>query len=271
MRRAAVFFVVLAVASGLAKAEATRFAGGVVDLSWVEGGALSIRIALDSVPQSPSKTLTWVVTVSALRFKDGVHSWQLHVNPTNASLVVVPNDFLMTQRFTLPQLHVEVTEFEPGRTLSLLIPRSGLIPELVVPGDRVQVHALWIQQEPLVETIVPSSSPTGGGGDASTGRVPVQTVYAVGSPIQQAFSLKDESTGKPLDGASARIALVRVDAGAADGLVDYLYEEPDPESGLVSYEFDTASLAPGTYDLIVWVGPLGAVERERIELVEASP
>ncbi len=276
MRRAAVLAAVIALVSCTAWAETAAFPGGTLDLTWLDETALSIRVVLDETAlQTGSAPLTWVLTVSALRFEDSIHSWQLHISPTYASLVVVPNDFLGTQRFTLEQLHVEVSE-SAGRVLSLLVPRSGPIPELVVPGDTIQVHALWIQQEPLVTAEVPEPATAGaGGGDAdaasgSVSYVPPQTVYAQGVPIRHAFPLVNSETGAPADRGSARIALVRASKGLADELICYLYQEPDPVTGLVSYEFDTLGLVPGEYDLIVWVNPPGVTVRQRIEIIPAA-
>jgi hypothetical protein len=59
---------------------------------------------------------------------------------TYASIVVIPNDYLATQRFTLEQLRVEVVASDPGRSLSLRIPQSGPIPELAAPG----VQSKWM-------------------------------------------------------------------------------------------------------------------------------
>ena len=237
------------------------------------------RVALDAAtPQTSSEPLVWVLTVDAFRFGDGIHSWQLHLSTTHASVVVIPNDFLVTQQFTLGQLHIDASASEPGKVLSLLVPRTGPIPEPIAPGDAIEVHALWIQQPPLTSIRVPERSTTSGAGggieDPCAGAacyVPAQTVYAQGTPLSHAFPLMNAETGAPVDGGSARIALVRVSEGLADELISYLYREPDPATGLVSYEFDTSSLVAGDYDLIVWVDPPGVTMRHRIELVSSEP
>ena len=253
MKRAAFLAVVLVVASSaVALATTADFPGGTLDVSWVDDAMLSIGVALDAAtPQTSSEPLVWVLTVNAFRFGDGIHSWQLHLSTTHASVVVIPNDFLVTQQFALGQLHIDASASEPGKVLSLLVPRTGPIPELIAPGDTVEVHALWIQQEPLATLEVPEPAPAGAGGgdaDAASGSatcVPSQTVYAQGLPIRHAFALVNPETGAPVDRGSARIALVRVSEGAADELVSYLYLEPDPATGLVAYEFDTSNLVPG--------------------------
>ncbi|MCX6092319.1 MAG: hypothetical protein NTX23_05590 [Candidatus Bipolaricaulota bacterium] len=277
MRRAALLAMVFALASSVAWAETASFPGGTLETVWVDDAVLSVRVALDvAAPQTTSATLTWVLTVNALRFGDGIHSWQLHLSAAYASVVVIPNDFLVARRFSPEQLQIDTSTSEQGRLLSLLVPRSGPIPELIVPGDTLEVYALWIQQEPLVTAEVPEPATAGaGGGDAgaasgSVSYVPPQTAYAQGVPIRHAFPLVNAETGEPADQGSARIALVRVSKGLADELICYLYQEPDPVTGLVSYEFDTLDLVPGDYDLIVWVNPPGATVRQRIEIIPAA-
>jgi hypothetical protein len=280
MSRAAFLVVVLVLASStVALAEAVSFPGGTLDVAWADDAMLSIRVALEAAtPQTSSEPLVWVLTVNAFRFGDGVHCWQLHLSATHASVVVIPNDFLVTQRFTLEQLHIDASTSEPGTVLSLLVPRTGPIPELIAPGDTIEVHALWIQQLPLASARVPERDAASGAGggmeDPSTGvarYVPAQTVYVQGTSLSHAFPLVNAETGAPVDVGSARIALVRVSEGLGDELIGYLYREPDPATGLVSYEFDTLSLVPGNYDLIVWVSPPGVTVRHRIEVVSSEP
>jgi len=62
---------------------------------------------------------------------------------------------------------------------------------------------------------------------------------------------------------------VRGGDGAGE-LVRYFYCEANAETGAVTYEIDTTGLAAGTYEIIVRVTP-GTTERQRIELVAASP
>jgi hypothetical protein len=61
-------------------------------------------------------------------------------------------------------LRVEVVASDPGRSLSLRTPRFGPIPELVAPGDAIEVHALWLQQQPIVTASLTDDEPEGAGG-----------------------------------------------------------------------------------------------------------
>ena len=265
----------LASLAAVAEAEMTGFPGGTLDILWADEATLVVHVVLDTpAPQTTSAALMWVVTVHAARFADGIASWQLHLSPTYASIVVIPNDFLATQRFTLEQLRVEVVASDPGRSLSLRIPRSGPIPELVVPGHAIDVHALWLQQPPIVTAFLPDVEPEGaGGGEQEGGRdrlIPLETAYILGAMIRHAFVLMDPATKQPaLDGA-ALVGFVRIGGDGAGELVRYLYCEVDPETGVVTYEIDTTGLAAGTYEIIVRATP-GATERRRIELVATSP
>jgi len=258
-----------------AEAETTGFPGGTLDVLWADEATLSLRVVLDApAPQTGSAVFMWVVTVHAARFADGIASWQLHLSPTYASIVVIPNDFLATQRFTLEQLRVEVAASDPGRSLSLRIPRSGPIPELVVPGDEIEVHALWIQQAPVVAVTVPSPEALrpsiAGSGGATSQTLPAQEVYSIGTAIRHQFAIVDPETGEPVPWGAATIALVRIREGQADEIIRYLYREPDPATGIVTYEFDTLNLAPGIYEIIVWANPPGVTVRHRLRLVPAD-
>jgi len=255
-------------------AAGAAFQGGTLDLSWTSDDALSLRVEVDAdLAVAAGASPTWVVTVDARRFADGIYSWQIHVSPTHQSIVVVPNDFLTVRRFGLDQLGVEVVTLEPGRRLELRIPRSGPLSELVAPGDALEVHALWVRQAPLVAVIVPAPASAGAGGAAEAGTpgmAPGETVYVQGTAIRGAFPLVDAGTGKPIEGAFARIALLRKGAGSADGLAAYQYQEPDAETGVLAYEIPTADLEPGAYELVVWVSPPGQAVRQSLEIL-ASP
>ncbi len=279
MRLIAWICVIPLLCAGVAQAETTSFPNGTLNVFWVSDTVLSVSLSLDApLPQTGGVSLMWVVTVNAVRFADGIHSWQLHASSTHRSIVVIPNDFLVARQFGLAQVGIEVATFEPGKALSLLIPRKGAIPELVVPGDTLEVHALWIQQGPLATVLVPEPAPaSGAGGEAAdpvaeaTSCVPAQTVYALGDTLAHSFPLAAPADDASAEPGSARVALVCVRAGLADELVRYLYVEPDPVTGLVSYRLDTAGLTTGDYDLIVWVTPPGIAVHHRIELVSASP
>jgi hypothetical protein len=258
-----------------AGAETTSFPGGALDVLWADDAMLSLHVALDGpAPQTGSAVLMWVLTVHASRFADGIHSWQLHLSPTYASIVVIPNDYLATQRFTLEQLRIDVVASDPGRSLSLRIPRSGPIPELVAPGDAIEVHALWLQQQPIVTASLPDVEPEsagGGGSEGGGGRlIPPQQVYTLGVTIRHEFVLMDSATGQPALEGAALVGFVCVGGDGAGELVRYLYCAANPETGVVTYEIDTTGLAAGTYEIIVRATP-GTTERQRIELLAASP
>jgi hypothetical protein len=265
MRNVILAIVALTVTACGAWAESTAFPGGTLDVSWADDATLSVEIVLDAAPASVGNTAPmWVLTVNARRFADGIHSWQLHLGPTHQSIVVVPNDFLVTQRFTFAQLRVEVAAFEPGKTMSLRIPRSGAIPNLIVPGDPLEVHALWIQQAPLALARVPEPS-------VASPYVPSETVYEQGTPIRHAFYLTDPATGAPPELGAATIALMRRRENAADEIVRYIYRALDPSTGLISYEFDTTNLPAGIYALVVWVNPPNVTVRQELEIVSSAP
>jgi len=253
----------LVVALGATACAATRFAEGSLEVAWSDDGLLSVEVALDVRPPSGA-ALMWVVTVNALRFAQGIHVWQLHLSPTHQSVVVVPNDFLVTQRFSFEQLGIRVGAHEPGLRMQLSIPRSRAITDLVMPGDTLAVHALWLQQAPLATVPVPEPV-------ARTPYVPTQTVYVRGTAIQHSFSLVDQATGSSVVAGSATIGLLRVDDGKADEIVRYIYREPDTSTGVVTYEFDTTKLPLGRYALVVWVQPFDVTVRHEFEIVESAP
>lgn len=276
MKRAIWIAMILALSAWGTCAETTRFPDGVLDLAWI-GEGLSIRVVLSNGVQTDNPSPMWVVTLNARRFDDGVHSWQIHLSTSHQSLVMIPNDFLVAQRFSLQQVGVGIVALPSASEVALLIPRTGVVPGLVAPGDLLEIHALWIRQKPLVAVRIPDVSEAGSGGQSEeegTGTslyMPAETVLVVGTPIRHTFALVDKETGQPIYGAYARIALVRITESLAEALVDYAYCEPSGEAGLVTYEFETGRLEAGTYDLIVWVGPPGAVMRHRLELVSPAP
>ncbi len=157
MMRVSVLGFALAVllVGGIAAAETTTFSHGELHMTWTQDGALTIRTELQEASARDDPSLMWVITVVAQRFADGIHAWQLHLSPAYGSLVVIPNDFLTARTFALDQLGVQTLEHTAGRSLSLQIPRDGPIPGLAAPGDRIELHALWIQQAPLVTAVVP--------------------------------------------------------------------------------------------------------------------
>ncbi|MEW5825505.1 MAG: hypothetical protein AB1778_01630 [Candidatus Bipolaricaulota bacterium] len=259
---------------------AEAFSGGDLDIAWADETTLSLVVVLDGdMPVDPT-TAMWVLTVIADRFADGVRAWQLHVSPTHESVVVIPNDFLTTRSFGPAQLGLEIAEHVPGRSISLRIPRRGAIPELVAPGDRLEVHALWVQQPPLVSAAVPefvagveTPSTDGAGGEVallSTWPVPEIDVIVQGETLRHAFALLDPVTGDVVPWGAATIGLLRVREDEAPEILEYLYRMPDPATGRIEYAFETDKLEEGIYELIVWTSVSPDSVRRRIRVTRAA-
>jgi len=274
MRR--MFWVLLSTAvllgmSGASSAEQVTFSGGRLDIGWDESTVLHLRIELDEA-SAVEGTHTWVLTDLAHRFDDGVFAWQLHVSEEHQSLLVVPNDFLMITSFTFEQLGVELVAHETGRTLELRIPCSNPIPSLVVPGDRLEVHALWRQMAPIAIVNVPSDGEAGiavgGGGGLGTVELPSadplpwRDSYTIGETIRNRFVVIDSETGSPDLWASASCSLIQIENGASN-FRRYLLIPREPQTGIFELEIETGDLPPGTYDLYVWTSADGGTSTKR--------
>lgn len=270
---------VWATAAGAAEA----FAGGRADVLWDDADVLSVRVALNDPPPEDALSLMWVVTVLADRFADGILAWQLHLSPTHESVVVIPNDFLTARSFPLAALGIEVVEHDAGQTLHIRIPRRAPILEFIAPGDRLEVHALWVQQEPLVTSRIPDSA--GGGGTAVAAEdvhaedegaaesealtavpVPLLDVWPRGEALRHAFLLLDPRDGSVVAWGAATIAFLRIDEEGNPEIVEYLYRTPDPETGKIEYAFETSDLEEGVYEIIVWTSVSAESARRRIRI-----
>lgn len=265
--------LVLAMLTGClcsAQALEAAFEGGHLRCHWSDDGFLELRIKLAPRDLAIDEAV-WVVTLDADRFDDGIFAWQWHIGGEHESVIVIPNDFLTTVQFRPPQLGVEAARGEDVGDLVLRIPREGVIPNLVMPGDRIELHALWIQQPPLVGFLVPplteaiadaghdaQANPAGGGGAAPepgalepTDPFPAARTFEQGEAIERSFIIVDPGTGEPRFQLGASISLLRVRGGQPDEFVRFSHIPQDRETGLLAYSIDTSTLAPGAYRLVI--------------------
>ena len=128
------------------------FENGDAAFSWEEE---TLVLSISFAAEPPVESAMLVVTVKADRFADGVYAWQLHYGPTHSSIVAIPNDFLTVQLFALEDLGVTAAWLDES-TCQVRIPRHGVISTLVAEGDSVEIHALWLQQAPIVVLSVSS-------------------------------------------------------------------------------------------------------------------
>jgi len=272
---------VLLATSVLCGAEAWVMDEAIVEILWEEGlHAAILRVRLDD-PNPPTEgTATWVITSSAQRFRDGVYAWQLHFGD-DPNVLVIPNDFLMIRRFTFDQLGIEVLTHLFSRELALRIPRAGMIPNLILPNDSLDVHALWVRMEPLATVAVPpfrEMAMTAGGGAAieeadasaqslSSTLLPEQSVFLVGEPIRHWFVLIDPRTGEPDLWAFAQCELVR---RSGDGwtILQHFAIPVEEDTGVFRLDIDTAALEPAVYELSIWCSSAGCAASKQIEIRE---
>ena len=284
MKRTIVCLCLAALLSGTCAAEEVLLEGGSVEVGWEEISALVLRVLFDEPAGAIEDTRTWVVTDLAHRFVDGVFAWQLHYSGDGqGNVVVIANDFLTTRSFTLAQLDIEVLAYEQGRKLTLRIPRNGLVPNLIVPSDLLEVHALWRQMEPIVTLHVPSfgslSTVAGaGGGDAdvspaeeassgapSTEPFPSQTIYVVGEPIRHRFVSIDPESGEPDLWAAATCEIIRRENERLIILQRFTIPK-DPETGVFELSINTAGFVEAIYDLYIWISTNGSAVHKQVEI-----
>jgi len=248
------------------------FDKGSAALRWLDGEVLELRIEMAEAGDA-ADGLTWVVTAVANRFADGIFAWQLHLSPQLESFLVIPNDFLTARNFSFAQLGIGVLQYEPGALLHIQIPRFGPIPELVSPGDRLDLHALWIGQAPLASMVVPelSAAPAGAGAEAdvdlpgslSADPLPAAREFARGELIERRFLLEEGFTG-------ASLTLARKTEQTGYEIVRVHWLRPDPDTGIVSYALDTLGLAIGSYELVITLTPVGPTHRSSIEITATA-
>ncbi|MFC2099373.1 hypothetical protein ACFLSF_00875 [Candidatus Bipolaricaulota bacterium] len=258
------FCALLTIAWGSAKADDTVFDGGATHCAWVDGASLELHIELDA-PGDVAQPMTWVLTVTADRSADGIFAWQMHLGEGIESVLIIPNDFLTARNFTLSQIGIEMLGQAAGASLRLRIPRREVIAELVAPGNRIDVHALWIQQAPIVSLTVPPATESvaleaGGGatadeselsGEPSTSPLPTTSVYVRGEVIRRRFVRLDDKTGEPMLRVGSSYTLARAHENAPYEIVRVARIAQDPVTGILEYEIDTAPLQEGTYELII--------------------
>ena len=154
---------------------ALSFEAGDVSLSWQED---TLVLSISFAAEPPAETAMLVITVKADRFVDGVYAWQLHFGPAHRSIVAIPNDFLTVQLFAMADLGVTAV-WSDACTCDVCVPCDGVISKLVAEGDSVEIHALWLQQAPIVAFHVPPqtenvqeqedvTATAGGGGEAES-------------------------------------------------------------------------------------------------------
>jgi len=252
--------------------ELLRFHEGSADCGWDgEGFLIAVRL---NTPYDQAGT--WVLTLIADRFADGIFAWQLHSSASFESVLVIPNDFLTIRNFLPEALGIGITRSEQVGTFGIRIPKEGPLPNLVAPGDEIRIHALWIKSAPLVGFTVPESgeAPAGGGGSAEskpgTDPLPAGDVFTRGEMIENSFVLIDPETGEPRMYVAASYSLLRMREGEADEFLRFAQIEQDPETGVFSYEIDTTRLTPGKYRLIVAVGTKDERYEKTLEIVDSE-
>jgi len=265
------FFIGAAMGIG---AEEVYFEEGRVAYQWVEGDVFSLGVRLEEGRGETASSEMWVVTLLADRFANGVFAWQLHYGEAFQNVLVVPNDFLTARKFSLEQLGIEVEHHQQGLELVLRIPCSGPLPALIAVGDRIAVHALWLQQEPLVVLDVrsePTAVVEGGGGVSETQEmVPPRSTYEQGEPIRHRFTVRDPETGDIVRFITASYTLLRVREGRSDEFVRFSHITRDPETGAFEYEIDTTKLREGEYRLIVAWSPNGETAVVTLRIIAPS-
>lgn len=259
-------------------AEKLFYDGGLLNINWSDDNqhvAIELRIdAFAAEDQSP----VWVLTVYSHRFIDGIFAWQIHYSTDIDSVLVLPNDFLTARNFTTTQLGIEAELSEIGNELSLRLPMRGTIPNLIAAGDLIEVHALWIQQEPLVSIALPGPGglailhtddstpvdseskidlPAGGGAAkadsdnnfVSANLTPSFDRFVQGNPISHQFSLQDTPDALPRIVLS--YTLMRLHDDRPRELMRFTHVSYDVDTALYSYTIDTTTLKPGSYVLLI--------------------
>jgi len=275
--RGLVAIVLCGLFAGAVLAADHSFDTGMVAFEWLNNEE-TLRIhALITEPETgpPIDSHTWVITALVNRFEDGLFAWQVHLSEDHRSVVVIPNDFLTATGFTFEQLGIQLMSYQRASELELWIPRGSGNLSLIEPGDEIAVHALWLQQEPLL-TVALLSEAAGGTilaeaagavGEASEiaevepepvpeipadrSPLPSRLIYGRGDPIEHAFQLIDDETGLPVTWAGIGGSLLLPQEGGADALVWFSNVPFDPVTATYHYEIDTTDLEPGMYKLLI--------------------
>lgn len=255
MRTTLFTFVVFCLCLLGACAEEVAFDGGTLSVTWSEDNDwLVLEAAIDS---TDVESHVWVLTAIARRFEDGVFAWQLHVSETMDSVIVLPNDFLTARHFSTAQLGIETVLTPGGHGLAVRIPSDGPILRFIAPGDALELHALWVQQAPLVKAVVPPTAvaDAGGGGagmpadGVASSPLPRDTTVRQGEEIAHRFVLSSD-TG---DGMRVVLSytLMRLHDDQPSEFARFAHIEFDPATAEYAYSIDTSSLPAGAYRLII--------------------
>ncbi len=245
-------------------AEEVRFDGGWLDCTWsVDSQYLTIQAGIDD-SSTPAETYMWVLTVYSHRFEDGLFAWQIHYSEDIDSVLVLPNDFLTARHFTTEHLGIEAELAVSGTELNLRLPILGAIPRLVVAGDLIELHALWIQQEPLISMRVPAPEnlailQMGGGASipgsenetVSTSPLPEVDRFEQGQPISHQFVLQGQPAPEVLQRIVLSYTLMRIHETQANEFVRFAHISYDFATDIYSYTIDTSRLEPGWYSLLI--------------------
>ncbi len=245
-------------------AEEVRFNGGWLDCTWsLDSHYLMIQAGIDD-SSIPADTYMWVLTVYSHRFEDGLFAWQIHYSEDIDSVLVLPNDFLTARHFTTLQLGIEVELAVSGTELRLRLPIHGTIPRLIVAGDLIELHALWIQQESLISMRVPAPEnlaviQMGGGASIpasesetiSTSPLPEVDRFEQGQPISHQFTLQGTPAPDVLQRIVLSYTLMRLHENQASEFVRFAHISYDFDTNIYSYTIDTSRLEPGRYSLLI--------------------
>ncbi|MFC2095968.1 hypothetical protein ACFLSW_06005 [Candidatus Bipolaricaulota bacterium] len=245
-------------------ADDVQFESGSMRCTWGTGLQHVIIHAETEIDVTPGTSSAWVLTAYAHRFEDGVFAWQMHYSRDLDSVLVLPNDFLTARHFTTDQLGIEIELDSSGSGIDIRIPILGTIPQLIVAGDLIELHALWVQQEPLVTMLVPDPGnpvvlQTGGGAtvpEPSTGLIsssplPEADRYERGQAISHQFILHSDPDSDESSRALLTYTLMRIRESQADELMRFAPIPYDPTSGIHSYVINTSALDHGEYRLFV--------------------
>jgi hypothetical protein len=225
----------------------------------------------------------WVLTVYSHRFEDGIFAWQIHYSETIDSVLVLPNDFLTARNFTTEQLGIEAELAASGASLSLRLPILGAIPRLIGDGDLIDLHALWIQQEPLISMILPGPEglailPAGGGASVpasesepvSTSMLPDVGVFVQGQPISHQFALQDPLATDGLQRLVLSYTLMRLHDDRSSEFARFAHVLYNFDTALYSYTIDTSALEPGHYRLLIGASNSSSSYQMELEIVPSS-
>ena len=275
------FLIVLVLVCLSAHAESTGSDHGSLNMTWSDDQQhLDVQVATIA-PASGAESHVWILTVYGHRFADGIFAFQIHYSAAMDSVLVLPNDFLTARNFTTEQLGIETELSDDGSQLSLRLPILGAIPRLIAEGDLVEVHALWVQQEPLLSAYVPAPGvsaallPAGGGATVpgssikptSTSPLPDPRSFVQGQSIDHQFSLGDVTAlGDGLQRIVLSYTLMRLHDDRTSDFVRFAHIAYDFDTSLYSYSIDTANLAPGRYSLIIGSSNSSVSTRAELEI-----